>query len=246
MVACKQTFSERCENAITYEIIGSGPNIRKIESQPDAPPSFSIGDQDIEMITNTRYLGVQIDSNLNWDKHVVTIKTKANRALGLIKYSKKYLPSDVLNKMYRGIVEPHLSYCCSVWGCCSESKIDVLQKIQNRAARIVTSSPYDASAAAIIESLGWSTISDLIRKETATLAYESLNSLAPNYLRKLFAKCSDERERFVRSSETDLKIPFLKTTSGRRAFSCRGAKLWNSPERATKLAPSLKTFKEQL
>ena len=52
-----------------------------------------------------------------------------NRALGLIKYSKKYLPSDVLNKMYRGIVEPHLSYCCSVWGCCSESKLDVLQKI---------------------------------------------------------------------------------------------------------------------
>ena len=125
--------------------------------------------------------------------------------------------------MYRGIVEPHLSYCCSVWGCYSESKIDVLQKIQNRAARIVTSSRYDAFAAPIIESLGWSTISDLIRKETATLAYNSLNSLAPNYLRKLFVKCSDERERFLRSSETDLKIPFLKTTSGQRAFSYRGA-----------------------
>ena len=227
-------------------IIGSGPNIRKIESQHDAPPSFSIGDQDIEMITNTRYFGVQIDSNLNWDKHIDTIKTKANRALGLIKYSKKYLSSDVLNKMYRRIVEPHLSYCCSVWGCCSESKIDVLQNIQNREARIVTSSPYDASAAPIIENLGWSTISDLIRKETTTLAYKSLNSLAPNYLRKLFAKCSDERERFLRSSETDLKIPFLKTTSGQRALFYRGAKLWNSLERATKLTPSLKTFKEQL
>ena len=127
-------------------IIGSGPNIRKIESEPDAPPFFSIGDQDIVMITNTRYLGVQIDSNLNWGKHIDTIKTKANRALGLIKYSRKYLPSDVLSEMYRGIVEPHLSYCCSVCGCCSESKIDVLQRIQNRAARIVTSSPYDASA----------------------------------------------------------------------------------------------------
>ena len=65
-------------------IIGSGPNIRKIESQPDAPTSFSIGDQNIEMITNTRYLGVQIDSKLNWDKHIDTIKTKANRALDLL------------------------------------------------------------------------------------------------------------------------------------------------------------------
>ena len=75
--------------------------------------------------------------------------------------------------------------------------------------------------------------------ETATLTYKSLNSLAPNYLRKLFAECSDEREQFLRSSETDLKIPLLKTTSGQRAFSYRGAKLWNSLERATKLAPSL-------
>ena len=150
-------------------IIGSGPNIRKIESQLDAPPSFSLGDKDIEMIINTRYLGVQIDSKLNWDRHINTIKTKANRALGLIKFSKKYLSSDILNKMHRGIVEPHLSYCCSVWGCRSESKVDVLQKIQNRAARIVTSSPYDVSAAPIIQNFGWSTISNLVRKETATL-----------------------------------------------------------------------------
>ena len=75
--------------------------------------------------------------------------------------------------MYRGIVELHLSYCCSVWGCCSESKIDVLRKIQNRAARIATSSPYDASPAPMIQNLGWSTISDLVGKETATLTYKS-------------------------------------------------------------------------
>ena len=147
--------------------------------------------------------------------------------------------------MYRGIVEPHLSYWCSAWGCCSESKIDVWQKIQNRAARIVTSRLYDASAAPIIQNLGWLTISNLVVK-MATLTYKSLNLLAPNYLRKLFAECSDERERFLRSSEIDLKIPLLKTTSGQKASSYRGAKLWNSLERANKLAASLKTFKKQL
>ena len=114
-----------------------------------------------------------------------------------------------------------------------------MQKIQNKVARIVTSSPYDASAAPIVQNLGWPTVSDLVRKETARLAYKSLNSLATNYLRKLFAKCSDEREWFLRSSETDLKIPLLKTTSGQRVFSYRGGKLWNSLERALKLAPSL-------
>ena len=152
-----------------------------------------------------------IHSQLNWDKHVDTIKTKANRALGLIKYSKKYLPSDVLKKMYRGIVEPQLSYCCSVWGCCSNSKINILQKIQNKAARIVTNSPYDASAAPLIQNLSWPTISDLTRKETATLVYKSLNSLAPAYMTKLFTKYSDDRERTFRSTETDLRLPLTAT-----------------------------------
>ena len=124
-----------------------------------------------------------------------TIKTKANRSLGFIKCAKKYLPSDVLKKMYRGIVEPHLSYCCFVWGCGNESKISALQKIQNRAARIVTNSPYGAST--------------LVKKETATLIYKSLNSLAPEYFTKLFIKCSDDSEWFLSSSDTDVRIPLL-------------------------------------
>ena len=55
-------------------IIGSGPNIRKIMSQPDAQPSFSIGDQEIEMIANTKYLGAQVDSqsHLNWDMSILS------------------------------------------------------------------------------------------------------------------------------------------------------------------------------
>ena len=85
-----------------------------------------------------------------------------------------------------------------------------MQKIQNRAARIVTNSPFDASAAPLIQNLGWPTFSDLTRKETATLVYKSLNSLAPAYMTKLFTKYSDDRERTLLSTETDLRLPLLK------------------------------------
>ena len=78
------------------------------------------------------------------------------------------------------------------------------------------------------------------------LTYKSLNSLAPDYLRILLLKCSDARERVLRSSGNDLKIPLLKTTDGQKAFSYQGAKLWDSLEMETKQAASLKTFKDQL
>ena len=62
------------------------------------------------------------------------------------------------------------------------------------------------------------------------LIYKSLISLALDYFRKLFLKCSGNRGRFLRSSETDLKIPLLKWISD-QDFSYRGAKLWNNLER---------------
>ena len=123
----------------------------RIKGQTDAQPSFSRGDQPVEMINDTKYLGLQIDSKLKLDKHIDTKKTRASRSLGFIKCAKKHLPSDVPNKMYREIVEPHLSYCCSIWDCGSESKLSTLQKIQNRAARIVTNSLNDAFAAPLIQ-----------------------------------------------------------------------------------------------
>ena len=83
---------------------------------------------------------------------------------------------------------------------------------------MVTNSPYDASAAPLIQNLGWPTISDLTRKETATLVYKSLNSLAPAYMTKLFTKYSDDRERTLRSTETDLRLPLLKTANGQKGF----------------------------
>ena len=89
-------------------------------------------------------------------------------------------------------------------------KLAPCKKIQNRAARIVNSSPYYASAAPIIQDLGCFTIKDLIRKEKATLTYKSLNLLAPGCLRRLFSKCSAPRERVLRSSYTIPKRSMAK------------------------------------
>ena len=221
-------------------------DIQKIEKQTEAKPSFEIGDQKINMITDSKYLGVQIDDKLQWDRHIEHVKAKALRALGLIKHAKKFLPFGDLQKMYRGIVESHFSYCCSVWGCCSEAKLNSLQKIQNRAIRITTNSPYDASAAPLLQNLSWPSIKDLIRKETATLTYKVLNSLAPQYLGELFSKGSECSDRILRSTETSLQIPLLRTSTSQKAFSYRGAKLWNALNKETKLASPLATFKKSI
>ena len=74
-----------------------------------------------------------------------------------------------------------------------------------------------------------------MRKETAVLTCKSLNSLAPQYLTELFIKCSGGNGINLRSRETNLQIPLLRTSIG---------KSWNELSREAKLATSLKTFKK--
>ena len=52
----------------------------------------------------------------------------------------------IMTMMCRGIVELHFRYCCSVWGNCGVTRLQTLQKLQNRAARIVKRSNFESSA----------------------------------------------------------------------------------------------------
>ena len=97
-----------------------------------------------------KYLGVILDKHLSCDKQISTVTKKVSRGLWMLRFSKKYLPIVTVQKMYRSLVEPYIRYSCPVWRVAGISAIISMQKLQNRAASIVTNSAYDASALLII------------------------------------------------------------------------------------------------
>ena len=131
-------------------VVGSRHNLKEISKGKVQSPSFVIGDSQIDIVEKTKYLGIQLDQHLVWDEQTRFLRANVSRAIGFLKYAKKILPQEALSQIYSGIVEPHFFYCCSVWRSSGESRRLPLQKLQNRAARIVTNSSYDASAAALI------------------------------------------------------------------------------------------------
>ena len=131
-------------------------------------------------------------------------------------------------------------------GVCGIMALDKLKKLQNRATRIVTNSPYSASALPIIRKLGWQTVNDLIVKETLKMVHKCTNKEAPSYLACLFDRLSETSSRELRNTETDLRVPFLRTTCGQKCFSFRGAKLWNGLDAKSKLTKNFKQFKSCL
>ena len=89
---------------------------------------------------------MQIDCSLDWKEQIMAVSTKVSRVIGFLRHAKSFLPIASLKTLYTGIVEPHFRYCCSVWGCAGSTDINQLQKLQNRAARIITNSSFDTQA----------------------------------------------------------------------------------------------------
>ena len=120
----------------------------------------------------------------------------------------------------------------------------MLQKLQNRAARIVTNGSYDSSASALIKTLNWSTVADMIEVETACMVYKSINDLAVDYLSEIFTKNSAWSRKNLRNTATDLQVPLIKACNGQRAFSYRGARVWNHLDLEVEQASFFKAFKD--
>ena len=148
-----------------------------------------IRDNELEVVQKTKYLGVQIDCSLSWKEQVNAVATKISRAIGFLRPAKSFLPKASLKTLYTGIAEPHFRYCCYVWGCAGSTDINQLQKLPNRATRLITNSSFDTLSRSLIEELGWKTIKELIGNETKTMVFKSVNDFSPQYL-KLFTKTS--------------------------------------------------------
>ena len=71
---------------------------------------------------STKYLGVQIDNQLNGKDHISQVSAKVVRAIGYIKCARRFLPRETLGLLYLGLVEPRFGYYYSVWGSCLRQK----------------------------------------------------------------------------------------------------------------------------
>ena len=230
----------------THSMVITTKQKRNVLKSTNQNLELNIRGNELDIVQKTKYLGVQIDCSLDWKEQVKAVSAKVSRAIGFLKHAKKFLPRATLENLYTGIVEPHFRYCCSVWGCCGSSEINQLQKLQNRAARIVTSSSFDTPSRPLIERLGWKTIEQLISYQSKTMVFKSLNELAPQYLSSLFKRNSQCSTRCLRNTETDLRVPKKTSANGQKCFSFRGAKLWNSLSAESKQASSLNSFKKSV
>ena len=78
--------------------------------------------------------------NLTWNVHIENLSKKIASGIGALKRIRAFVPYKTLLFIFNSLVKPHFDYCNVVWGSYNKTLANKLQKLQNRAARVLTSS----------------------------------------------------------------------------------------------------------
>ena len=137
----------------------------------------SIDRMHIEQVTEFNFLGLIIDSNLNWKAHLSAIGNKISRVIGLLRKLKYIFPKQVLHSIYNSLIMPHLNYSLLAWGIKSH-KIEQLQK---KAIRVLYSKSPIAHTEPLFIKMNQTKLSDLYTCQLLKLYYKLYRNKLPRY-----------------------------------------------------------------
>ncbi len=129
--------------------------------------------------STVKNLGVILDSNLSFEKHISNVTKTAFFHLRNIAKLRNMLPVSDAEKLVHAFMTSRLDYCNALLGGCPASSINKLQIVQNAAARVLTRSRKYDHITQILQSLHWLPIKFRISYKILLLAYKALNGLAP-------------------------------------------------------------------
>ena len=118
-----------------YIIIG---HLRKAKGT-NALIGLVLSSKYIKRVPSIKLLGVMVDENLNWDDQFEIVESKICGGLTSLKKLKSILPQSQLGSVYYAIVQSHLRYADIIWESFPARKIEILQRLQNRAQLIIES-----------------------------------------------------------------------------------------------------------
>ena len=99
--------------------------------------ALKIHDQTIESADHTRLLGVDIDNNATFSKHISKTCKKASSKIAVITRFCNLLSTKAKLKIYKSFILPNLTYCHTVWHFCRESDSRKIERVQEKALRAI-------------------------------------------------------------------------------------------------------------
>ena len=139
-----------------------------------------VNNEHVKQVDYTKFLGVWIDTSLNWKIHVNRLAIKLKQGQGMLRQCKSLLDFATEKILYYAQCFSHLNYCISVWGCMlAKSDLRKLQSLQDGCVKqLINRSPTKDD----YRKLEFLTVEQIILLEKHKFAYKTLSKNLPTPL----------------------------------------------------------------
>ena len=193
---------------------------------------IKINDKFLEECESYKYLGVIIDKNLNWNSHIQHVCKKITKTCSYLSKLRHCVNIDTLISVYYALIHSYIRYGIIAWGTATESALQPLISIVNRAVRIMTFAPFgNIDVDSIYKYLDIPKIHDTIMIETGKFIFKRENGLLPNsdianHFRLRNGNVSHGY--YLRNRGLNTPIIDYSSSFGEKSIQFRGAKVWNA------------------
>ena len=188
--------------------------------------SLRINGEVLNVVKCSKYLGVQIDNSLTFEKHIDVVCKKVSKLVGLVSRLRYFLPKHVLLKFYDYYIKPKIQYGCLVYGYSSKVKLNRIKFLRKKFLRLINFKRKFDSAEDLFCQEGVLDVVKLHIYDLLKFVLRSKNGFCPYIFKDYFNCCSISRN--TRASAAGVLKSFrAKNSLQKNSLKCRGGKLYN-------------------
>ena len=190
-------------------------------------------------------LGVLLDSRLNWESHITSIKKKVNRVLYSLRFIRHWTDERLRTRLVQALITPHLDHCNVVYLDASYALKTRIQRLSNSGLCYIFGVRKDAHITPYRKKLGWLCTDTRRLYFEAILIYKILRLGQPQYLANYFVRYTPKSVSRGDLKTRELSLPGLKDCRT-QSFQFHGTVLWNSLPTNVRFAHLVNNFKSAL
>ena len=206
---------------------------------------FSMGEE-LELVSHFRYLGVILDSNLTFKKHIKKVTCTINFNLKNFRQIRPYLTTEAAKTYLHCMILSHIEYCFTNWSFAGTTVIKPIEQLFKKAIKVFDKKPNSYHHCVILEKYNLLNFDNFRKFKSACFVYKCLNDLAPPPLKEFIHRKRDSGHGTRSVHRGDCEVYGRKTTFSQNVLSIKGCQYWNELPVTLREIPTFTAFKGQL